>query len=88
MAGGWAETEKARGGGVGKTGALGNQTRVLRRMGNQTAASESGDTWPTDARSKPGNGNHRFGKLELMMISDFQKINFYFVFHKFLFCFP
>ena len=77
-----------QGSGVGKTGALGNQTRLLQRMGNQTAASESGDTWPTDARSKPGSGNHRFGKLELMMILDFQKINFYVPGNKFVFRFP
>ena len=83
LKGGWGVGRDCKGawGGVAKTGALGNQTRGLRRMGNQTAASQSGGTWPTDARSKPGDGNHRLGNLELMMISDFQKINFYFVSH-------
>ena len=42
-------------------------------MGNQTAASESGDTWPTDAKSKPRNRNRRFRELDFIIIYNFWK---------------
>ena len=63
---------------------------MLRRVGEGPGGGFRGvgGAWPAGAGSGPGDGNRGFGKLELMMISDFQKINFYVLGKEFIFRFP